>query len=257
MSEYNTYARTVMSDQRKLVQVIEKYASPKAVIVNELAENYKSLNVVTAKALKDALKHPHSKFIHFTINALADYGRAVRSIFEQKEVIANEKLYIEEAVKEFQLSLEDLEGSDFDQLGDVVDQLEAQYLGLVELDNNLDNSLDGISKMIAELTSMISRQDKEWDDYRTEYNQKLVDSFNEMNFPLTELEKQELLSQDSWESMLETIREMKIELPKNLDVNHPNFGTYFKLKAYLAMYASLSRRMLPNSPEEIERQWQD
>lgn len=255
MGEYNTYARTVVSDQRKLVKVIAKYASPKAVIVNELDQDYKSLNVVTAKALKDALKHPHSKFIHFTINALADYGRAVRSIFEQMEMVSDEKLYIEEAVKEFQLSLEDMEGAEFDQLGDVVDQLEGQYIKLVELEEGLSDSLNNISSLISELTEMISNQDKRWDDYRDEYNKKLVDTFNDMDFPLTEIEQQELLSQDSWESMLEKVSEMKIELPKNLDVSHPNFGTYFKLKAYLAMYASLSRRMLPNSPEEIEKQW--
>lgn len=250
---YHTYARTVLSDQRTLVELIQKYSDPKAAIVRELEKDINQVNVITSDSLNDALNHPHAGFLHFTIQTFGEYLRSVRKIYYYKDLIAEEKKYIENSVRQFHDDLDEMDGEEFEQLSNVVSKLEEHYVELLNEDEELDKNLDKLSGAVAEITKVINSQDEEWDNYRDEFNNKLVTIFTKLDFPLSDIEKDELLSQDSWQSMLNRVKELKIKLPSSIDVRNPNYGTYFQLKSYLAMYASLSRRMLPNSVEEIEK----
>lgn len=251
MAKYSSYTRTILSEHQKFVQLVRKYSDPKAAIVRELDKDIKELNIITAKALADAITHPHAGFIAYTIGTLGEYLRAIRAIVEAKNDIIEEKLYIEETVRRFQDNLGNLEGGEFDKLTEVVGKLEDQYVRLIEMDNKLDDNYERLTVVIDDVVSVISQQDSEWDSYRDAFHQKIISSLDELAFPLSEIEQNEILSQDSWESMLQRVRDLKIELPKDLDVSNPSYGTYFQLKVYLAMYSSLSRRMQPSTPEEI------
>ena len=62
----------------------------------------------------NALVHPHAKFIHFTIQTFAEYLRSVRRIYHYKDLIDEEKAYIENSVRQFHDDLDDMDGDEFE-----------------------------------------------------------------------------------------------------------------------------------------------
>lgn len=252
MRKFSTYSRVILSDHKVLVELVQKYSDPKAAIVRELEKDITTLDVITETALADSIKHPHAQFLMHAIKTLGERLTVVKQIQENKDSIRSKQIHLSGAAKASAGDLDAFTDEELRTRYSAIEDIERAYLELERLNGTLDGSLNELAQATRLLGETLQEQDKEWDDYRLDHNEQLVKMFEANEFPISDMERNELLCQDSWVSMLNTVRDLKIQIPNNMDIENPTAGTYFKLKAYLAMYASLSRRMLPNSPEDIE-----
>src|SRR5262249_24796224 len=116
------------------------------------------------------------------------------------------------------------------------------------------------SELVKELPNIDSKfnelnhqQDSSWENFRKTLLEKIKQSLMEKDLSLTDLEIKELESLENMAEIIKRFKTQSLEIPSYIDIKNPNYQTYFELKTYLAIHAALSRRMLPHSPEDIEK----
>ena len=110
--------------------------------------------------------------------------------------------------------------------------------------------IDNFEKKFDTLTK---NQDKSSIAFREDYLAKTQSEIEKADCPLSDMEKADLLKQESLPEIIDRFNRLNLKLPRKFDINKVQFSDYFYLKAYLAVQASLSRRMRPSGPEDIEK----
>lgn len=239
MANYGSYARTVLTDFDELVRLVHKYSGTIVPTDKVGASTLEKIQYLTSTEVRNALNHPHADFIRSIIRILGVYIKTIRTLLEQEQPLMEQKKYIEETVSVIgtRLQLEEVEADTFQ---NAIAQLEKQYSALLDLQNRLDSSKAQLSEVLAKTMKMAKQFDKAWDQYRAEQLNDLATVFDEINLSLGDNARQDFLQQTTWTHLVQEMQSLKVQLPKDVDINKPDYSHYFLLKTYNAMYKSLT-----------------
>lgn len=247
---YSTYARAILSELRALAKLIRKYslASKKAGMSDSAIEGLLSI-----REIQEALFNPQNA-LKPNMSAYAAVIKAHRDVVNAQDQAALQRSMTQEAIRKMRDKLAaatmDLQKQE---ITAALHKLEASFKAIVTAQQQLgdiEKQMDAFEKKVADLAA---KHDKEWETYRAHYLKNLVDELRDADIDLTDMEKKELQTQEAWPEILERFQVLNLAVPDFLHVDAPNFTTYFHLKAYLAVHASLNRRMLPATPVDIAK----
>jgi len=251
MSYYNTYARTVISDNPVVADYIKKYSGQTALLgKSELSK----IGILEDAEIDRAFTDPHSKYILKFIVNLPHFLLMQKEIEEQLVEVTRQRTLLEHV--SLDLDRTAVMNPDVDVANKAMmqlDDVDVEYRRLLELHIDILKRKEDLKKAFTALDVLLSNQEKEWEGFRAEKLKALVDDLESSQVELIEDEKQQILAQENWSELLERVKDAKVDLPKRIDIENPKFETYYQLKDYLAKHASLGRRMLPNSMAEIEK----
>lgn len=238
--EYSTYARSILSDLQTLAKMIRRYSFQEK-------PHKGQLGLLAQTQIEQALLNPQ--------NSLQLAMSAAAGILKMKHEIRTAREQAEAQRRLIRESIEKIESRETKPLQK--DQIEQSLNSLRSLQKKITTHLQELTKLEAQLTPLLDNIDQvtlqcneEWEVYRSYYLNKLLTGL-ESQISLTEEEKKELLSQETWNTILHRFQVLNIEMPSYLNIEEPNYSSYFRLKGYLAVHDALGRQMQPNKPEDI------
>lgn len=253
-TDYSTYARTVLSYSESLAFLIRKYSLAPAETrrVGEYAVAHWTL--LTEMQIDEALLNPQNS-IHLGIKVYGTQLKNFKKHLDMDLQIQEQMQLIEVALKDSreryaksdpQLQNEHLE---------IIQNLEAEYKKLAAVKQEVNELLKELPRSRTQLNEENYQKDEEWENFRKGILKKITQSLLEHGMPLTEHEKMTLELPESMTEVLKRFKVLHLEIPSYISIKEPDFYTYFELKTYLAIHASLGRRMLPHTAEDIQK-WQ-
>lgn len=251
MSNYNTYARAVISDNPVIAEYIEKYARESSTYGEQGAKHF---GMLSDEQIDRAFKDPHSKYITKFILHLPQFLVMQQQIEEMLEEVARQSTFLEHVALDLDNKV--VTDPDVDEANKAMRNLETvdtEYRRLLDIHIDILKQKEELQKGIKALNDLLSKQGADWDAFRNKQLQALIDNLLTSNVELIEEEKQQILAPETWSEIVERFRETKLTVPKHLDLETPNMLAYYQLKDILAKQASLGRRMLPNTMVEIEK----
>lgn len=245
--QYATYSRAILSELKDLADLIRKYS-------NATKEKDNALSItpilLSTEQINLALSNPQNA-IKPGIVAHAILIKLHRDIIANLEQADIQRRLMRENIAKLRERLPGTAEIQKEELSESIAALENMQKKTNALQKQLQEREKEVEKLRAELSKFTIDCDHDWDVYREFYLKALVIEIEQAEVPLTELEKAEILSQDSLPEVLHRFQTLNIDIPSQLNTEKLNFVTYFKLKGYLAIHASLSRRLLPTKPEDI------
>jgi Skp family chaperone for outer membrane proteins len=251
MADYSTYARVVLSNSETISTLIRKYSlSP--IEAKPSLVGLPQLGLLSLKQIEDALLDPQNS-IQTSIAVYATIIQLHRHLIAVQQHAYSHQLAIEEAIKELRDKYTSAEKGQKELLADTMKKLEKHYKEISAMQKELKELESQLVEYEIKLTELTADQDTEWDAFREHILLQLCEELEKNGIPLTDLEKNEIRTQEIWTEITKRFKTLSLPIPKVINVTQPEFKTYFELKAYLAIHASLSRRMLPHSIEDIEK----
>ncbi len=245
---YSTYARTIISELTELAVLIRKYSTAAK---ENVAEGVFFPNILSLEQIEEALLNPQNS-IKPSLVAYATIIKSRRHIHNLQLSSRTQRDLLQEGIKKLQIKLdESTKETEKAEISEAITEMENSYKQLVTAYQELMRFGVKIIELERRVIALIKQYDQEWERYRSFYLQELVTQIERLGVSLSELEKQELLVDDTWAEIISRFTLANTEIPDALNLEQPKFTTYFKLKAYWAINASLSRRMLPSQPENI------
>ncbi len=251
MADYSTYARVVLSNSESISSLIRKYSLAPSE-TRQASLGITQLALLTLKQIHEALLNPQNS-IKPSIAAYAEVVKAHREIIVAQQQAYGELLLIEENLKLLREKYDQADKHQQKELTKAINKLEDLYKNLSTIQLNLAQLETELYNFESRIATLTTECDQDWDTYRQKFLEEVASNIEKGDVPLTDLEKAELLTQDIWIELIRRFKDLGIEIPPYIEVNNPNFKTYFQLKTYLAIHASLSRRMLPHSAEDIKK----
>lgn len=252
MASYSTYARVIMSNSDRLANLICKYSV--APSDNKYADqlNAMQLTLLSEKQIEEAMLNPQNA-LKPSIAAYGDLCKAHRGIVQAQQNAYEQRLMIEEGIKQLRDRYAQTDKEQQKDIVESVNDLEKNYKVLTNLQNELNQLEEELKNHEAEFMNMVENHDIQWEEFRQKTLVKYVESLEESGIPLSEHERNELLTSEIWPQVVYRYQQLGLEIPSYLHLKKPNVATYFELKCYLAIQASLGRRMLPNSTKDIQK----
>lgn len=244
---YSTYARAVISSLKSLANLIRKYSMPHR---DSPESSFPFANLLTLKQIEEALLNPQST-LKPSMAAFATLLKLHRDVISTIAQAANQKKLIQEAIKKLRDTASEAQEPQKEEIYESLKNLEESFKEVAATHQHLltlEPQLDAFKNKITELTT---EHDQTWEVYRMQNLNEIAQDLAAGGVELSETEQQELLTQETWPEILLRFQTLGLQIPTYLNLDKPNFTTYFKLKAYLAAHSSLSRRMLPHKPEDI------
>ena len=250
MALYSTYARTVLSNSASIASLIRKYSTAKGQELPETNEHLGKFSLLSMEQIEQALLNPQNS-IKGKITLFAEIMKMYRYIIDLQQESHKQLLVIEAGIKDIRDKYTKADKANKEKLAEAVRKLEVEYRKIAKLQKDLEEQETELGKFQQKLNDMTLKHDQEWDEYREKYLKILTEYLKEKGISLTELEQNEIKTQDVWTEVIKRFDIQEIKVPDYINITIPDYITYFELKAYLAMHASLGRRMLPNSSEDI------
>jgi hypothetical protein len=249
---YTTYARVFLSNARYLAELIRRYASPIPESRRTGDFAISKFSVLTQQEIDDALINPQSS-LHEDIKTYANLLKVQRELLFAEQNIREHIAHIEGGMKQLQQKITRVDRAQQQQIDRILSLLIESNQTLTQIQAKFTAISKQLQTLLEKLTHYAEDHDKIWQDYRSNFLPQIVASLKESGMPLTELEENELLEADSMASVIKRFQTLSLTIPKSIPLEDPDFATYFELKTYLAMQASLNRRMISNPDEEIAK----
>lgn len=246
---YSSYARTVLSENKSLSELIRKHAH--ADLHPSSTENLSPHSaLITAHQMANALMNPQSS-LKASISVYAELLRLHRQLSQITEETTVQRKLIRESIarlREREGVANPVQQKDLQQ---TIKELEKTYQNTLEIQKNLPSLEAQLEKFQARLDKLTLEFDQEWQDYRAHYLQKLQEEVNQLEIRFSEMELQDLVAAETWAQIIHRFALQNTPIPNSLNIEEPNYISYFQLKGYLAIHAALGRRMLPNQPDDV------
>lgn len=246
--EYSTYSRNILADLRSLSKLIRKYSATQ--------RDYAALTLdkplaLTLQQIRNALLNPQNA-LKPSMAAFATLIKIEQDIIKTQERIQTQRETIRESIRSMrEAHVMSKDNREKDKLSASSKSMEALLQRTGEIYQSLTRSQEDLQKYYQEIDQLALKHDEEWHEYRAFYLQQTLDELRSTDLELSEMEEKTLLEQDTWPQVLKDFETMQLAIPGDLNISSPNFETYFKLKAYLVVYSSLSRRMLPHNTQDV------
>ncbi len=253
MSQYTTYSRSILSDFKKIVELLQKHSASNRGLTLEFDPHVAALPIIPASLLDEALADPQNHFLQFIIRGFGAYAKAHKELFEQRKQASDLVSQINALQQQIKSKTADVDDTTQTRLKNTLDSLAHHQKVLNNLNTTISSQREQLTSQLSKLSEIAERQDKAWDAFRLEGIQSLIQRFEEIRFDINENEIAMLKVPDNWAALLKRREELNIQLPQPIDVNQPSHSSYFQLKCFIAIHSSLSRRMLPNSPNEVRK----
>lgn len=253
MSQYTTYSRSILSDFKKIVELLQKHSSSNRGLTVEFDPQVTALPIIPANLMNEALADPQNHFLQFIIRGFGAYAKAHKELYEQRKAASDLVATINSLQQQIKSRSNDVDEATQSRLKMTLESLAHHQKVLNALTVAISDQREQLTSKLKKLTEMAERQDKAWDAFRAEGVQTLLRRFNEISFDINENEKAMLNVPDNWAALLKRRQELNIQLPKSINIDQPSFSSYFQLKCYIAIHSSLSRRMLGNSTSEVQK----
>lgn len=241
IQEYSTYARSILSDLKTLAKIIRKYSFQE--------KTYNGMfGLLAQNQIEQALLNPQNS-LQLAMSASAEVMRMQHEIMTAREQAEAQRRLIKE-------SIEKIESRESNPLQK--DQLHQSLTSLRTVQKQLVQHLKELAKLEGQLQPLSENIDRttvqcneDWENYLSFYLNKLLTAIEGSKIVLTDQEKKELLDQETWSNIIHRFQVLNIDMPSYLNIEEPNYSSYFRLKGYLALHAALGRQMQPNKPEDI------
>ena len=253
MSQYTTYSRSILSDFKKIVELLQKHSSAQRGLDIQFDPNITALPIIPATLLNEALADPQNHFLQFIIRSFGGYAKAHKELFEQRQQAVELQQTLTRLQQQFKAKSNDVEDGTRIRLENTLESLAHHQKALNNLSANIATNRQQLNEQLAKLAAMAERQDKAWEAFRAEGIDVLIQRFAEIQFDINENEIEMLKVPDNWAVLMNRLQEINIPMPESININEPSHSSYFQLKCYIAIHSSLSRRMLPNSSKEVQK----
>lgn len=253
MADYSTHARVVLSNSETLSNYIRKYSlTPAEARAAAGSDDLSSLILLTSKQIDEAIHNPQNS-LKVCIQSYVTIIATHRHIITVQHQAYQQQLAIEQGIQAIRERYPKVDPSQKETLVQAMKTLEQYYKEIAAMHKQLSEFENKLLSYEQQLSEMIEQIDIEWDDYRSKFLEELIQNLIASDIPLTELEQTELKTQDAWAAILKRFKDLSLPVPSYIKLDKPNFQTYFELKSFLAIHASLGRRMLPHSAEDIAK----
>lgn len=245
--QYSTYARTVMSESAVLARLIRKNAG-----IQETTSRTGFIpHPLTLEQIEEALINPQSA-IKPSISAYATVIKIRRESANILERNKTQRTLLQDGVVKLRQKMTTAATESLkDELRESIIRMEKSNKDLLQISKKVKALETKLEQFEAQIIALIQRYDEEWDQYREYYLTTLVQELKDAGIILSELETSQLLKKETWSELIANFQHINLEIPQALNIEKPKFSTFFKLKAYLAIYACLSRNMQANTSKDI------
>ncbi|MDF3054252.1 MAG: putative cytosolic protein [Gammaproteobacteria bacterium] len=246
--EYSSYSRTILADLKSLSKLIRKYSATQQDNTKTREATWAPLKL---EQIQNALLNPQNA-LKPSMVAFATLLKTEQEIIKTQERIQVQRESIRESIqglKEQHVISKDTKEKE--KLFESSKKMENMLRKTGEIYQGLVRFQETLKERYREIDALALKHDKEWHEYRTFYLRQTLNNLLVTDLDLSDMERQALLSEDTWPQILQDFQTLNIDIPEDLNVSAPNFETYFKLKAYLAVHSSLSRRMLPHKTADV------
>ncbi|HYF98172.1 MAG TPA: hypothetical protein VD770_04255 [Coxiellaceae bacterium] len=218
----STFAKLALSDWKALAKLIAYYSTP---IHKEPVEdeNLKPL-VLTDAQLQEALQGPFSSFLKQKMREYASIGKV-----KAKNIITQQEFFKRDNPPD---TTPDENG------------LTAEIASHV--------SIPTLNSLLDQMHQLTHEHNQQWIEANTYWKNGLAQYFEQSSMNLSEIEKQDFMTDVSATELLNQFSELKIEAPKTKQ-GCTTFGAYLKLKSALAVYSSLSRRLQSHTENDVNQ----
>ncbi|MFT3742045.1 MAG: hypothetical protein QM752_05140 [Gammaproteobacteria bacterium] len=240
---YSTYTRTILSETQSLADLIRKYAN---ISYKEEAQP----PLISPQQLTDALANPQSP-LRSTMAAYASLLALNKRLIQTMEDALVQRRLMKESLSRLRDKLDTANPVQQKDLHRHIKELDQAYQETMTLQKNLAPLEAQIGKFKNRLDKYTFEFDQEWEAFRAHYLAQLFEQVNALEIRFSERELQELSAPETWPEVIERFVIQNIGVPSALNLDEPDYSTYFRLKAYLAIHAALGRRLLPNQPEDV------
>lgn len=251
MPGYNTYARTIISDNPAIVRHIEKYAGktfpPKK-------EQQTRTGLLDIAKFERALLDPHAQYILSVIATLPRIIVVQKEYEDLLDKIVLERTLLEKAALDLDEKIKYT--PDVDQANlflSIYRRVNEEYRKLLDLHIDILVAKESVTALTEKGAVLLNQNEAQWVSFRENLLKQLIEELESNQFPLVDTEKQAVLRQENWAELIDDLETLNIDLPKRIDTEKPSFEAYYAIKDILAKHASLGRRMLPNTYKDIDR----
>jgi hypothetical protein len=245
--EYSTYSRTVLADLKSLSELIRKYSATQQTIALKVPPG----SPLKLEQIQNSLLNPQNA-LKPSMAAFATLLKLEQDIIKSQESIQTQREEMRESIREMRekhvMAQDEKEKT---ALMEASKEMETLLQKTGDIYQSLARAQSGLDAHYKKVDELALKHDKEWHEYRTFYLQQTLDDILATDIELTESEQKTLLHEDTWPQLILDFDSLNIEIPDYLNIDSPNFETYFRLKAYIAIHSSLSRRMLPHKAQDI------
>lgn len=109
------------------------------------------------------------------------------------------------------------------------------------------------SDLFSNVNQAIEKHDRQWQQHRLDFAEKLITTLETSDVPLSELEKEEIRRCDTVTEIIRRYKDIGLTLPIAEEKIHEKNSHYFLLMAKYAIYNSLARRMAGSGEDIITR----
>jgi hypothetical protein len=246
--EWSSYSRTILADLKSLSTLIRKYSATQQ---DDLKVKTKRLTPLKLEQIQNALLNPQNA-LKPSMAAFATLLRIELNIIKAQEDIQAQRESMRETIgrlREQHIISQDPQEKE--KLITSSKNLEDLLQKTAVIYQSLSTSQTALQAHYQKIDALAIKHDQEWHEYRNFYLEETFKNLAATDLELSSTDKDALLAEDTWPQLIQDFKTLNIDIPKELNVLSPNFTTYFKLKAYLIVHNSLSRRMLPHKPSDV------
>lgn len=239
----STYARLFIGFSSDLASYIVGSARVKSTDPTAILP----ITILSEDQVSQSLSDPlNESFRTLLGTSYADNLKTNRALIKGQETLLEQRVFLEEALRALDEKKRTAPLSAKSSIDTAITALNNQYKQL----NNIKNAFDHNEKQLSELNADFSQITTDLKENRSRYkqglaqlNDQLAKLLRENGLPdLPSGEVENLLRQDSWQELLDRFYDTgaskelpPAELERILNLKHPSYETYFKLKAYLAI----------------------
>lgn len=246
----STYARLFIGFSESFSSLITEYSRQSQSKQTKILP----ITILSASQVSQALAHPQNQTLTDMIAIThSDNIKIDRKIIQGQESLDSQRIFIEETLNALESKKRVASPATKANIENTMNSLNQQYKLLNNIQNALDHGRKQMSSIKNDIDDLVQRQDGEWSAYRENFLRLLKQEIEKVTKeaglpPIPQGEIDNLMRQDLQE-VLDRFTDLgaskdlpAAELEKILGINNPDFDTYFKMKAYLALRSILPSR---------------
>lgn len=247
---YSSYARTIVSELKTLSALIRKYSLSE---YQEAPNATDTFNLLSAKQIRDSQLNPQNAIkpclaaYAYVVRVHRDIINTIEQANTQRRILKDSLTKLRDRLPQVTIPVQQKD------LQESINTLDKAYKKTIEAQKELPELESRLAVFEKKLEKLTKELDHEWDNYRMKFIQQMITELQDTGYSLSEEEIADLRTQQPWPEILARFKARGITVPAKLQIDDPDFTTYFKLKAYIVIHAFLERRMLPNTPEEVTK----
>ncbi|MDQ2993994.1 MAG: hypothetical protein M3R00_03480 [Pseudomonadota bacterium] len=170
MSQYTTYSRSILSDFKKIAELLQKHSAAHRGVEIQFDPNITALPIIPAILLDEALANPQNHFLQFIIRSFSGYAKAHKELFEQRQQVVELQSTLTRLQQEIKAKSNDVDDGTRIRLENTLETLAHHQKALNNLAANITSNRQQLNEQLAKLAEMAERHDQAWEAFRAEGN---------------------------------------------------------------------------------------